>query len=165
MVVAGDRAAEAGIEPTRRRSERLILPLDDSAVSVLQAAHPTVARGEGFEPSPSASKAGGLPLADPRIQVPIVSSALRESNPPCQVGSLGPLPLGQGHVHGKRKERESNPQGSSPTAFKAAAIASWLVLPRLPAPVGGIEPPIFGLTGRRLTIWPHRKSVSQDGWI
>mgnify|MGYP000986185865 CR=1 FL=1 len=129
MVVAGDRAAEAGIEPTRRRSERLILPLDDSAVSVLQAAHPTVARGEGFEPSPSASKAGGLPLADPRIQVPIVSSALRESNPPCQVGSLGPLPLGQGHVHGKRKERESNPQGSSPTAFKAAAIASWLVLP------------------------------------
>ena len=24
------------------------------------------------------------------------------------------------------------------------------------APVGGIEPPIFGLTGRRLTVWPHR---------
>jgi hypothetical protein len=22
--------------------------------------------------------------------------------------------------------------------------------------VGGIEPPIFGLTGRRLTVWPHR---------
>ena len=66
LVVAGDRAAEAGIEPTRRRSERLILPLDDSAVSALQVAHPTVARGEGFEPSPSASKAGGLPLADPR---------------------------------------------------------------------------------------------------
>ena len=34
------------------------------------------------------------------------------------------------------------------------------------APVGGIEPPIFGLTGRRLTVWPHRiKCFSQDGWI
>ena len=33
------------------------------------------------------------------------------------------------------------------------------------APVGGIEPPIIGLTGRRLTVWPHRiKCLSQDGW-
>lgn len=26
----------------------------------------------------------------------------------------------------------------------------------LKAPVGGIEPPIIGVTGRRLTVWPHR---------
>ena len=37
-------AAEAGIEPTRRRSERLILPLDDSA-SVL----PSETRLAGYE--------------------------------------------------------------------------------------------------------------------
>ena len=46
---------------------------------------------------------------------------------------------------------------SSSTAFEAAAIASWLALPFChQAPVGGIEPPIIGLTGRRLTVWPHR---------
>lgn len=26
------------------------------------------------------------------------------------------------------------------------------------APAGGVEPPIFGLTGRRLSVWPHRIS-------
>ena len=39
----------------------------------------------------------------------INKSALRESNPPSQLGRLGPLPIGQGHA--KRKERKSNPQG------------------------------------------------------
>ncbi len=38
-------------------------------------------------------------------------SALRESNPPRQVGSLEPLPLGQEHMFVQRKGRESNPQG------------------------------------------------------
>ena len=52
---------------------------------------------------------------------PITSStrsALRESNPPSQLGRLGPLPIGQGHV--RRKERESNPQGSSLVPTTAA---------------------------------------------
>ena len=52
------------------------------------------ARGEGIEPSSPGSKPGGLPLTDPRI----AKSALWESNPPRQVGSLEPLPLGQGHI-------------------------------------------------------------------
>ena len=43
-------------------------------------------------------------------------SALRELNPPRQLGRLAPLPLGQGHT--KRKERESNPQGSSLDCFR-----------------------------------------------
>ncbi len=42
------------------------------------------------------------------------------------------------------------------TAFEAAAIANWLALPLLKAPVGGLEPPLVGLTGRCLTVWPHR---------
>ena len=40
----------------------------------------------------------------------------RESNPPGQLGRLEPLPIGQGHI--KRKERESNPQGSSLDRFR-----------------------------------------------
>jgi hypothetical protein len=53
-------------------------------------------------------------------------SALWESNPPRQLGRLEPLPLGQGHI--QRKERESNPQGSSLDCFETAAIAHWLAL-------------------------------------
>jgi hypothetical protein len=50
-------------------------------------------QGAGLEPASPGSKPGSLPLADPRMN----ESALRESNPPRQVGSLAPLPLGQGH--------------------------------------------------------------------
>jgi hypothetical protein len=32
------------------------------------------------------------------------------------------------------------------------------------APVGGVEPPIFGLTGRCLTIRPHRNKVRAEGF-
>ena len=118
------------------------------------------ARGEGFEPSPPASKAGRLPLADPRS----LRSALWESNPPRQLGRLEPLPLGQGHLlkaEGVRVELIRLLRSTRPTlrvgAREAAAIADWLALPFChQAPVGGIEPPIFGLTGRRLTVWPHR---------
>ena len=78
------QVAGAGIEPTPERSERPVLPLDDPASL-------SKVRGAGLEPASPGSKPGSLPLADPRI------SALRESNPPCQVGSLAPLPLGQGH--------------------------------------------------------------------
>jgi hypothetical protein len=60
-----------------------------------------------------------------------IQSALRESNPPRQVGSLEPLPLGQGHVVLKRKVRELNPsrRSSRSAAFEAAAIANWIALP------------------------------------
>ena len=39
-----------------------------------------------------------------------LKSVLRESNPPVQVGSLAPLPLGQGHVLFQRKPWDLNPQ-------------------------------------------------------
>ena len=111
------------------------------------------ARGEGFEPSPPASKAGRLPLADPRS----LRSALWESNPPRQLGRLEPLPLGQGHLLKAEGVRVELTRLLRSTAFEAVAIADWLALPFChQAPVGGIEPPIFGLTGRRLTVWPHR---------
>ena len=57
----------------------------------------------------------------------------------------------------KRKERESNPQGREARPG-SSGVPSPVGLPfrSLKAPVGGIEPPIIGLTGRRLTVWPHR---------
>ena len=57
----------------------------------------------------------------------------------------------------KRKGRESNPQGREARPG-SSGVPSPVGLPFrfLKAPVGGIEPPIIGLTGRRLTVWPHR---------
>ena len=45
--------------------------------------------------------------------------------------------------------------------FKTAAITLWLALP-YKAPAGGLEPPFIGLTGRRLTVWPHRIDRLED---
>jgi hypothetical protein len=59
---------------------------------------------------------------------PIDESALRESNPPNQLGRLEPLPLGQGHVKAEGGRVEL-PRHCCSTAFEAAAIANWLALP------------------------------------
>ena len=87
-----------GLESNQHRDVQRVLSyrLDDPAsVVLLDHRQLRKVRGEGIEPSSSASKAGGLPLADPRMN----ESALRESNPPRQLGRLAPLPLGQGHIH------------------------------------------------------------------
>lgn len=119
IVVFWRQAAEAGIEPTRRRSEHLILPLDDSAVSMHRASRPTVSNsGRRTRTFTTCFKGRRPTVSRPPILDSGPRSALRESNPPCQIGSLGPSPLGQGHVHGMRKERESNPQGFSLDRFQ-----------------------------------------------
>ena len=84
------------------------------------------AAGVGIEPTPPGSKPGITTSSD---YPAIFKSALRESNPPRQVGSLEPLPLGQEHLVCRsaksalfvvqRKERESNPQGSSLDRFRS----------------------------------------------
>ncbi len=84
------------------------------------------ARGRGFEPLSPDSKSGSLPLADPRIG--FIESAMRESNPPIQLGRLAPLPIGQWHTFRcKRKERESNSQG---------IVSARPLSRRLPSPIG-----------------------------
>ena len=97
-------------------------------------------RGGGVEPPLPGSKPGGLPLADPRSR----SSALRESNPPRQLGRLRPAD----RPSTERKVRESNPQGSSLDRFRTAAIAIGLTF-RFKAPAAGLEPAV-GQTPRRL---------------
>jgi hypothetical protein len=137
-------------------------------------------RGRGFEPLSPDSKSGSLPLADPRIG--FIESAMRELNPPIQLGRLAPLPIGQWHIFLlQRKERESNSQGIVSARPLSRRLPSPLGLPfrnadsvNKPspcvsvdaraefgrtvgkAPVAGIEPALIRLTGGCLTVWPHR---------
>ncbi len=88
-------------------------------------------------------------------------SALRELNPPRQRGKLAPLPLGQGHA--RRKERESNPQGSSLGRFRGGCHRQ-LACPSVKAAVAGIEP----ASGRLTAAYPyqhgsHRNQVRTAG--
>ena len=103
--------AGVGIEPTSRRSERRVLPADDPAMCCLRVPG---RRNRTYDSwfkarQPTVSTIPGMIISH-------CQSALRESNPPLQLGRLAPLPLGQGHM--KRKERESNPQGSSLDCFR-----------------------------------------------
>ena len=95
-----------------------------------------------------------------------VQSALRESNPPVQLGRLVPKPIGQGHVLCRRKERESNPQ-SSCARPASNGVPSPIGLPFRFCPSSGgrnrtsnhrLNKP----TPYRLATPDH---VSQDDWI
>ncbi len=124
------KAPGTGIEPATfwfraRRNYQQLLPRvskTDRAMFALVRQ----ARGRGFEPLSPDSKSGSLPLADPRIRS--VKSAMRESNPPVQLGRLAPLPIGQWHMFRyKRKERGSNSQSS---------VSARPLSRRLPSPSG-----------------------------
>ena len=69
-------------------------------------------------------------------------------NPPRQVGSLEPLPLGQGHVSSRRKVRESNPQ-SCEARPGSSGVPSPVGLPFHKAAAAGIEPASARLTAAR----------------
>ena len=104
------------------------------------------ARGRGFEPLSPDSKSGSLPLADPRIG--FIESAMRESNPPIQLGRLAPLPIGQWHsflLQRKGDQRcasvpKSNSQGSVSARPLSRRLPSPIGLPFRSAPAAGIEP-------------------------
>ncbi len=90
----------------------------------------TSAPGAGVEPTLAGSKPAVLPLDDPGIA---------------------------DHLQ-MRKERESNPQGSSLGRFRDGCHRQ-LACPSVQAAAAGIEPAIVSLTGSRLTIGPHRKQI------
>ena len=117
------------------------------------------ARGRGFEPLSPDSKSGSLPLADPRIR--FIESAMRESNPPTQLGRLAPFRSANG-TYFVTSGRGTNPvyrpigaqvelakQSQWSATFEAAATMEK-------APVAGVEPALIRLTGGCLTVWPHR---------
>lgn len=101
------QVAGAGIEPTSGRSEGPVLPVRRPRIS---CAFWTIAKCERFgkkelNPHPLLQRQVAYHLADPRKN----ESALRESNPPFQLGRLAPLPLGQGHIHscgGRNRTRD-----------------------------------------------------------
>ncbi len=95
-----------------------------------------------------------------------VQSALRESNPPVQLGRLVPKPIGQGHVLCRRKERESNPQGSCARPA-SNGVPSPVGLPFRKAAVAGIEPASARLTAAHPYQHGTHRIVcfSQDDWI
>jgi hypothetical protein len=125
----------AGIEPAaswfraRRRHQRRL------SRNAYQSRPTTRARGEGFEPSQSAPKADGLPLADPRKR------------------------------GGRRGSRTPKAHRSAvfETAAVANRLALPKKSPR--APAGGLEPPSNGLTIRRLTNSASPVVCNQDGGI
>ena len=79
-------------------------------------------RGEGFEPPSPVSKAGSLPLADPR-ECP---AGVEPAFPAWKAGAFAARPRAHSSltkfifrkINSKRKERESNPQGSSLDGFR-----------------------------------------------
>ncbi len=131
------KAAGVGIEPTSRRPERLVLPLDDPA-SICPSRHRSISASSGRRVRTFVAWFKARKPTTSRSPITF-QSALRELNPPRQVGSLAPLPLGQGHA--RRKERESNPQGCEARPA-SNGVPSPVGLPfRSQAPAGGIEPP------------------------
>ena len=160
-------------------------------------------REEGFEPPPPDSKSGSLPVSRfPRAscgsrtrlsawearawplgqrRLSIIAKRDRGFEPRSPGWKPGVVPLDQSRsvFMIKRKERESNPQGSSLARFRVGcrhqSACPSVIADRLAtlecelrtatkAPAGGVEPPIVALTGRRLTVRPHRYR-NRDGRI
>ena len=130
------QAAGAGIEPTSRRSERPVLPLNDPASVFFANTHrprQVCRQGSGGRNRTCdlvvQSHASRTNSDDPGM-LPAVRVPCGNRSAPVQLGRLVPEPIGQGHVLSRRKERESNPQGSNARpASNALAIANWLALP------------------------------------
>ena len=155
------QAPGVGIEPTAswfraRRHYQQQLPRNTSWIPL-----PRIGSGRGNRTPIAWFKARKRTVSPS----PLVQSALRESNPPVQLGRLVPEPIGQGHVSSRRKERESNPQGSNARpASNALAIAHWLALPLHPG-CGGRNRTCVRAINSRLPVPaqdpPHR--IVQSG--
>lgn len=91
--------------------QHLVPPQQDDGLLIGMTDHRQVrkVRGEGIEPSSSASKAGGLPLADPRTRGR--PAGIEPAFPAWKAAGtdrrLVDLPLGQGHIHSCGRQ-ESN---------------------------------------------------------
>jgi hypothetical protein len=112
------RIAGVGIEPTTswvraRRCYQQQPPR--SVVNNQRLGSRKKVRGEGFEPSSPASKAGSLPLADPR-SLKKCPAGVGPAYPAWKAGAFAARP--RARDFSERKERELNPQGSSLDRFR-----------------------------------------------
>ncbi len=129
------QAAGVGIEPTSRRSERPILPLDDPAVRYCLRHAPSLTwsrKGSGGR-----NRTYGL-LIQSQASLPAATTPDRASFQECPAGVEPALPGWKPGTFAarpraqvvKRKERELNPQGCmSSSRFERGAITNWLALP------------------------------------
>ena len=87
--------------------------LDDPGINLsIDTAQWAKVRGEGIEPSSAVSRTAGLPLADPR-ECP---AGVEPAFPAWKTGAFAARP--RAREVSRRKERESNPQGSSLDRFQ-----------------------------------------------
>ena len=122
--------------------------------------HRSVAQGGVEPPASLLLEEGGLPVAYRAKSSAALSksrrsptrfsrqSARRESNPPVRSGRPTPGPLGHGHFV-QRKERESNPQGSSLVRVQAGCRRQS-ACPSVSVWMAGFEPAWSGVRGRRM---------------
>ena len=139
-----DPVPGAGVEPTPAGSEPDVLPVRRPRNNVLRHAAPRF--GEKGSNLHRQLQSQGLPLADPR-ECPV---GVEPTYLVWKTSTFATRPRAQ------RKERESNPQGSSLGRFRDGCHRQ-LACPSVQAAAAGIEPAIVSLTGSRLTIGPHRK--------
>ncbi len=164
-----EQAAGAGIEPTSRRSERPVLPLNDPAsVSSADTHRSRQVRRQG---SGGRNRTCGLVIQshashtnsdDPGMKL---ASRVPGGNR-TRLSSLEGWCLCQSAKGTcRRKGRESNPQGREARPA-SNGVPSPVGLPFRKAAVAGIEPATWRLTGARpYQHRPHRNQVSQDGRI
>ncbi len=85
-----------------------------------------------------------------------ISSALRESNPPCRLGRPAPLPLGQGHAHFLR----AAVAGIEPASGRLTAACPYQHRPhRIDHPTTSIAQTVLKSTQRELNRAPPARVV------
>ena len=132
------QVAGAGIEPAAswfrvRRHYQQQLPRSVFCPLINERPSVKTVRGEGFEPSSPASKAGSLPLADPRARrfkfLTKCPAGVEPASPAWKAGTSAARPRAQSCQFLRRKQRESNPQASdcsTPVFETGPSSARWL---------------------------------------
>ena len=143
--LADSRERPAGVEPDYRTWEARAWPLGPGrythySIPDFRFQNRESERDRGFEPRSPGWKPGVVPLDQSRNS--LGSEAEEEGVEPSRLiarpsSSRVPSPIGLSF----RFRRMPVPRVHAP----------WIR-----APAGGVEPPIVALTGRRLTVWPHR---------
>ena len=153
----GDSARSAAVPSSGRRIRtstrwfRARWPTVSRSPSLLPFGHARIeqVRGEGVEPSQRAPKTRGLPISrSPRVHCGTRTRLV-------QVGALVPDRSAKCTCSGRRGSRTLKTSRS--TVFETGALTDGQALP-YPAAAAGVEPAITCLTGRRLTVRPHRSN-------
>jgi hypothetical protein len=135
-------------------------------ISTFRASDPTVRRSRIDLGSLTRliHRSSWVEVRQPKLRTPAIQSALRELNPPVQVGSLGPLPLGQGHViSAEAVGLEPTTGHRLRTCFRDRLLIRPDDFRTLSAAAAGIEP----ASGRLTVAFPYQHGthrIDQSAW-